>query len=167
MIHRFGRANIVALTATALLLTGSFTAWATGSIPDAAGGDAATAEQSSVRASMPSAVNSETDAASAILTDTTQAGQFVLDPDAGGSPEVVYPDPSEFEQPVAGNPEAPTNLRITALGDTTVTASFDAPAGVDNLSAYIRYGDSFTQQGLGANTSVTFTGLTADWDKTL
>jgi hypothetical protein len=91
----------------------------------------------------------------------------VLDPNAGGSNEVVYPDPSEPEQPVSGKPDAPANLRLTSIGDTSVTARFDTIASIDTYSAYIRYGDSYTQKGLGSDATVTFTELTPDWDYVL
>ena len=168
MFRITGRARLTAVTAAALLLTGSITAWATGAIPDS--GETAEYPQLAQGASQTQAEGSTAGnarGASDILAGITDTVSVVIDPAAGGSADVVYPDPSEFEQPVPGNPAAPTNLRITQLGDTTVTASFDAPAGVSTLSAYIRYGDSFTQQGLGATRTVTFTGLTAGWDYVL
>ena len=89
---------------------------------------------------------------------------LILDPDAGGSDEVVYPDPSEPEQEVPGSPAAPTNLQIAALGEDFVTLTFTSSAGITSYQAYIRHGDSYTLTGLGSASSVTFSDLTPDFD---
>lgn len=89
---------------------------------------------------------------------------LVLDPEAGGSPEVVYPDPSEPEQPTDGNPAAPQNFRVTSLGDHSVSLAFTPVQNVSSYQVYIRYGDSYTATGVGSNATVTFGSLTADFD---
>jgi hypothetical protein len=111
--------------------------------------------------------DSASETSNATSQSSDAATNVVLDPNAGGSDEVVYPDPSEPEQPVAGKPAAPENLRITSIGETSVTARFDTIPGIDTYSAYIRYEDSYAQRGVGSDSSVTFTDLTPDWDYVL
>lgn len=144
------RARLIAITATALVIVGSFTAWASTLAP------ALTPSTSSTTAALE--VSDE-------LTGESQ--QVVLDSQAGGSPEVVYPDPSESEQLDETRPDAPTGLRVSSITDTSVTVNFDADPEVSSYSAYIRYGDSFTLLGLGTAGTATFTGLTPDWDYTV
>ena len=97
-------------------------------------------------------------------TPESRLANLILDPDAGGSPEVVYPDPSEPEQQVTGNASAPQNFRITALGDNFVSLSFTPAPNVSLYQVYIRHGDSFTATGVGPDGKVTFTDLGADFD---
>ena len=97
-------------------------------------------------------------------TPESRLANLILDPDAGGSPEVVYPDPSEPEQPITGNPSAPQNFRITALGDNFVSLSFTPTPNVSLYQAYIRNGDSYTATGAGPDGKVTFNNLAADFD---
>ncbi len=150
------RWRIFALIAAGLMVSTSVVSWASGennlelAIGTLTGGESASAASTS-------ASQSSSDAATNV----------VLDPNAGGSPDVVYPDPSEPEQPVAGKPDAPENLRLTSIGDTSVTARFDTLPGIDTYSAYIRYGDSYAQRGVGSASTVTFTDLTPDWNYVL
>ena len=97
-------------------------------------------------------------------TPESRLANLILDPDAGGSPVVVYPDPSEPEQQVTGNASAPENLRITALGDNFVSLSFTTNPNVSLYQAYIRNGDSYTATGAGPDGKVTFNNLAADFD---
>ena len=97
-------------------------------------------------------------------TPESRLANLILDPDAGGSPVVVYPDPSEPEQQVTGNASAPENLRITALGDNFVSLSFTPTPNVSLYQAYIRNGDSYTATGAGPDGKVTFNNLAADFD---
>ena len=89
---------------------------------------------------------------------------LVLDPNAGGSPEVVYPDPSDRERTVTAKAPAPTNLRATALGDDFVSLAFTTSPSVSLYQAYIRHNDSFTLKGVGSSGVVTFRDLGADFD---
>ena len=89
----------------------------------------------------------------------------VIDPNAGGSPEVVIRTPEEAELPAPSNPVAPANLRITQLTDESVTVTHDLVAGVTQYQVYLRYGDSFTAKGTdSSNLTVEFADLTPDWD---
>lgn len=97
-------------------------------------------------------------------TPESRLANLILDPDAGGSPKVVYPDPSEPEQQVTGNASAPENFRITALGDNFVSLSFTPTPNVSLYQAYIRNGDSYTATGAGPDGKVTFNNLAADFD---
>ena len=99
-----------------------------------------------------------------ISTPESRLANLVLDPNAGGSPEVVYPDPSEPEQQVTGNASAPQNFRITALGDNFVSLSFTTNPSVSLYQAYIRHGDSYTSTGVGSAGIVTFRDLSPDFD---
>lgn len=113
-----------------------------------------------------SASNSETSSFVAFETSTPESrlANLLLDPNAAGSDEVVYPDPSEPEQPVAGNPAAPKNFRVTELGDDFVSLSFTTSPSVSLYQVYIRHGDSYTSTGVGDSGAVTFRNLTADYD---
>ena len=97
----------------------------------------------------------------------TPSSEVVIDPDAGGSSEVVYPDPAEAEVPKSSKAAALLGLSITSLGETSVTAVFEPTAGATKYLAYLRHGDSFSSKGLGAETTVSFVNLTPDWDYTL
>jgi hypothetical protein len=89
----------------------------------------------------------------------------VLDPNAGGSNEVVYPDPSDSERHFDAKPVAPTNLRIVDLTDHSVSLTHDAIAGVESFSVYLRYGDSYTLKGTdAAHINVEFSDLAPGWD---
>ena len=99
-----------------------------------------------------------------ISTPESRLANLVLDPNAGGSPEVVYPDPSEPEQQVTGNASAPQNFRITALGDNFVSLSFTTIPNVSLYQVYIRHGDSYTSTGVGSAGTVTFRDLSPDFD---
>jgi len=89
----------------------------------------------------------------------------VIDPNAGGSPEVVIRTPEESEVPAPSSPIAPANLRVTQLGDDAVTVTHDLVDGVSQYQVYLRYGDSFTAKGTdSSNLTVEFTELTPDWD---
>ena len=103
---------------------------------------------------------------SSFVTSTPESrlANLLLDPNAAGSDEVVYPDPSEPEQPIAGNLAAPKNFRVTDLGDDFVSLSFTASPSVSLYQAYIRHGDSYTATGVGQSGTVTFRNLTADYD---
>ena len=97
-------------------------------------------------------------------TPESRLANLILDPNAGGSPEVVYPDPSEPEQPITGNPSAPQNFRITEVGDNFVSLSFTTIANVSLYQVYIRHGDSYTSTGVGSAGTVTFRDLSPDFD---
>jgi hypothetical protein len=97
-------------------------------------------------------------------TPESRLANLILDPNAGGSPEVVYPDPSEPEQPVTGNPSAPQNFRITEVGDNFVSLSFTTIPNVSLYQVYIRHGDSYTSTGVGSAGTVTFRDLSPDFD---
>lgn len=97
-------------------------------------------------------------------TPESRLANLILDPNAGGSPEVVYPDPSEPEQPVTGNPSAPQNFRVTEVGDNFVSLSFTTIPNVSLYQVYIRHGDSYTATGVGSAGTVTFRDLSPDFD---
>jgi hypothetical protein len=97
-------------------------------------------------------------------TPESRLANLILDPNAGGSPEVVYPDPSEPEQPITGNPSAPQNFRITEVGDNFVSLSFTTIPNVSLYQVYIRHGDSYTSTGVGSAGTVTFRDLSPDFD---
>lgn len=103
-------------------------------------------------------------AAAETPTPQSRLANLILDPNAGGSPEVVYPDPSEPEQPVTGNPAAPQNFRITEVGDNFVSLSFTTIPNVSLYQVYIRHGDSYTSTGVGSAGTVTFRDLSPDFD---
>jgi hypothetical protein len=89
----------------------------------------------------------------------------VIDPNAGGSNEVVIRTPEEAEVPVASNPSAPANLRVLLLTDNSVSVTHDPVEGVSQYQVYLRHGDSFTGKGTDiSNLNVEFTELTPDWD---
>jgi hypothetical protein len=89
---------------------------------------------------------------------------LILDPNAGGSPEVDYPDTSEREQTFATKAPEPTNFRVTALGDDFVSLAFSTSPSISLYQAYIRHNDSFTLKGVGSSGVVTFSDLGADFD---
>jgi hypothetical protein len=97
-------------------------------------------------------------------TPESRLANLILDPNAGGSPEVVYPDPSEPEQPITGNPSAPQNFRITEVGDNFVSLSYTTIPNVSLYQVYIRHGDSYTATGVGPAGTVTFRDLSPDFD---
>jgi hypothetical protein len=103
-------------------------------------------------------------AAAETPTPESRLANLILDPNAGGSPEVVYPDPSEPEQPIVGNPSAPQNFRITQVGDNFVSLSFTTIPNVSLYQVYIRHGDSYTATGVGSAGTVTFGDLSPDFD---
>ena len=103
-------------------------------------------------------------AAAETPTPESRLANLILDPNAGGSPEVVYPDPSEPEQPIVGNPSAPQNFRITEVGDNFVSLSFTTIPNVSLYQVYIRHGDSYTSTGVGSAGTVTFRDLSPDFD---
>jgi hypothetical protein len=107
-----------------------------------------------------------TSAATPSPVPTSPSGYpIVIDPNAGGSNEVVYPDPSDSEQHFDAKPVAPTNLRIVELTDHSVKLTHDGVSGVENYSVYLRYGDSYTLKGTSsAQVSVDFTDLAPGWD---
>lgn len=89
----------------------------------------------------------------------------VIDPNAGGSAEVVVRTPEEAETPEQSAAVAPANLRVTQLTDKSVTVTHDLVAGISQYQVYLRYGDSFTAKGTdSSNPIVEFADLTADWD---
>lgn len=99
----------------------------------------------------------------ATSTPESRLANLLLDPNAAGSDEVVYPDPSEPEQPIAGNLAAPKNFRVTDLGDDFVSLAFSTSPSVSIYQVYIRYGDSYTATGVGQSGTVTFRDLTPDF----
>lgn len=103
-------------------------------------------------------------AAAGTSTPESRLANLILDPNAGGSPEVVYPDPSEPEQPITGNPSAPQNFRITEVGENFVSLSFTTIPNVSLYQVYIRHGDSYTSTGVGSAGTVTFRDLSPDFD---
>ena len=103
-------------------------------------------------------------AAAGTSTPESRLANLILDPNAGGSPEVVYPDPSEPEQLITGNPSAPQNFRITEVGDNFVSLSFTTIPNVSLYQVYIRHGDSYTSTGVGSAGTVTFRDLSPDFD---
>jgi hypothetical protein len=89
----------------------------------------------------------------------------VIDPNAGGSNEVVRRTPEESELPAPSNLAAPANLRVTAITDNSISVVHDAIDGISQYQVYLRYGDSFTAKGTdSSNLTVEFTELTPDWD---
>ena len=97
-------------------------------------------------------------------TPSSRLANLVLDPDAGGSPEVVYPDPAEREQPAVGKAPAPANFRVTALGDNFVSLAFTTSPDVSLYQVYVRYEDSYSLTGVGSSGVVTFRDLAPDFD---
>jgi hypothetical protein len=103
-------------------------------------------------------------AAAETSTPESRLSNLVIDPDAAGSPDVVYPEPSEREQAVATKAPAPTNFRVTSLGDDFVSLAFSTSPSVSLYQVYIRHNDSFTLKGVGSSGVVTFRDLGADFD---
>lgn len=91
---------------------------------------------------------------------------IIADPNDGGSPEVVYPEPEEAEAPNPALAPAVTGVAIANLTETSVDIRFEPVAGVTGpYQVYLRYADSFTLKGAdGANPLVRFTDLTPGWD---
>lgn len=91
---------------------------------------------------------------------------IVADPNNGGNPEVVYPDPSEAEQPNATLAPAVASVTIENLTETGLDVRFSTVAGVTGAyQVYLRYDDSFTSKGVdGSNPVVHFGDLTPGWD---
>ena len=89
---------------------------------------------------------------------------LILDPNAGGSDEVVYPDPSEREQPIDTKAPAPKDFRITALGDDFVSLAFTTSPSISLYQVYVRYEDSYSQMGVGSDGVATFRDLAPDFD---
>ncbi|MEY3538307.1 MAG: Fibronectin type domain [Actinomycetota bacterium] len=92
--------------------------------------------------------------------------EIVADPNNGGNPEVVYPDPADAEQPNAALAPAVATVTASNLTETSVDINFTTVAGVTGAyQVYLRYGDSFTLKGAdGANPVVHFGELTPGWD---
>jgi len=91
--------------------------------------------------------------------------EIVVDPNNGGSPEVVYPDPVTTEQKNPALPVAVTGLTVSNLTENSLDVSFTGVSGVDTFQVYLRYDDSFTLKGTDAvNTSVHFDQLSPGWD---
>ena len=91
---------------------------------------------------------------------------IIADPNDGGSPEVVYPEPEEAEAPNPALAPAVTGVAIANLTETSVDIRFEPVAGVTGpYQVYLRYADSFTLKGAdGSNPSVHFAELTPGWD---
>ena len=107
----------------------------------------------------------QTTAAATEVPQSPSGYPVVIDPNAGGSNEVVIRTPEEAEVPVASSPVAPANLRVILLTDNSVSVTHDAVQGVSQYQVYLRYGDSFTAKGTDiSNLNVEFTELTPDWD---
>ncbi len=92
--------------------------------------------------------------------------EIIADPNNGGSPEVVYPEPEEAEVPNPALAPAVTGVAVANLTETSVDIRFEPVAGVTGpYQVYLRYGDSFTLKGAdGSNPLVRFTDLTPGWD---
>lgn len=92
--------------------------------------------------------------------------EIQLDPQDGGSPEVVYPDPSDAEQPNSSLAPAVTGLTLVSRTETAATVSFTPRSDVTGAyQVYLRYDDSFTLKGAdGSSPVVQFTDLTPGWD---
>jgi hypothetical protein len=89
----------------------------------------------------------------------------VIDPNAGGSNEVVRRTPEESELPAPTNLAAPANLRVTAITDNSISVVHDAVDGISQYQVYLRYSNSFSSKGTDiSNLNVEFTELTPDWD---
>ena len=89
----------------------------------------------------------------------------VIDPNAGGSPEVVIRTPEEAEVPAPSNPVAPANLRVTSITENSISVTHDAVDGISQYQVYLRHSDSFSSKGTDiSNLNVEFTELTPDWD---
>ena len=90
---------------------------------------------------------------------------MVIDPNAGGSPEVVIKTPEEAELPAPSNPVAPANLRVTSITENSISVTHDAVDGISQYQVYLRHSDSFSSKGTDiSNLNVEFTELTPDWD---
>lgn len=100
----------------------------------------------------------------ATRTNDDRLANLVLDPNAGGSAEVVYPHPSEREQKVTTKAPAPKDFRVTALGDDFVSLAFTTSPNVSLYQVYVRYEDSYSQMGVGSNGVATFRDLAPDFD---
>ena len=92
--------------------------------------------------------------------------EIVADPNNGGSSEVVYPDPADFEQPNSALAAAPASISVANLGETSLDINFTPVDGVTGpYQVYLRYNDSFTQKGAdGSNPHVHFGELSPGWD---
>jgi hypothetical protein len=97
-------------------------------------------------------------------TNDDRLANLVLDPKAGGSPEVVYPHPSDREQTVSTKAPAPKDFRVTAIGDDFVSLAFTTSPSVSLYQVYVRYEDSYSQMGVGSNGVATFKDLAPDFD---
>jgi len=107
----------------------------------------------------------QTVAAVAEVPESPSGYPIVIDPNAGGSNEVVIRTPEEAEAPVVSNPIAPENLRAILITENSVSVTHDAVEGVSQYQVYLRHGDSFTGKGTDiSNLNVEFTELTPDWD---
>lgn len=169
----------IAVTAGVILTSGSVASW---SIPggavsqissDALNSESSTPESAGSISDPQSISATESFDGGSLLSEVLYTGSptpesrlanLVLDPDAGGSPEVVYPDPSEREQLVVGKAPAPANFRVTALGDDFVSLSFTTSPNISLYQVYVRYGDSFSLTGVGSSGVVTFRDLAPDFD---
>ena len=91
--------------------------------------------------------------------------EIVADPNNGGSPEVVYPDPIEAEQPNSALAPAPANIAYENLTENSFDITFTPTPGVELFQVYLRYDDSFTAKGADAShTRVHFDNLSPGWD---
>lgn len=103
------------------------------------------------------------------LVESAQRGpsgyEIIADPNNGGSPEVVYPDPADFEQPNNALAPAVTGVELRNLTENSVDIVFTPTAGVSVFQTYLRYNDSFTAKGADAgNPIVHFGDLSPGWD---
>jgi hypothetical protein len=169
----------IAVTAGVILTSGSVASW---SIPggavsqissDALNSESTTPESAGSISDPQSISATESFDGGSLLSEVLYTGSptpesrlanLVLDPDAGGSPEVVYPDPSEREQLVVGKAPAPANFRVTALGDDFVSLAFTTSPNISLYQVYVRYEDSFSSTGVGSSGVVTFRDLAPDFD---
>lgn len=109
--------------------------------------------------------NSSTSATTSIALKGPSGYEIVADPNNGGSPEVVYPDPADSERPNSALAPAPADVAFFNLTENSVDIRFTPTAGVDVFQVYLRYNDSFTAKGADAtNPVVHFGDLSPGWD---
>lgn len=91
--------------------------------------------------------------------------EIIADPNNGGNPEVVYPDPATAEGPNSSLAPAVPSIGISNLTENSVDVTFEPISGVETYQVYLRYNDSFTLKGGNStHTVVHFDELSPGWD---